>query len=152
MRMPLPAAPSSTSNAWTAKGRAMAAKKPTAPQSLVARAIARENERHARRLAEIKRAEAMLHQFEPVAAALEARNIHLCVESFHVNYMKALDISSAGPVSWSHGIYDALIELGFTEVQRDVTSYYAHVLLKQGRLKLYLMIEAAHAPAKPEAK
>ncbi len=130
----------------------MASQKPSLPQSLIARAIALENERHTRRLAEIKRAESMLRQFEPFAAALEDRNIRLSIDGFHVNYMKALDISSGGPVSWSHGIYDALIELGFSEVKRDVTSHYAHIVLKKGYLQLHLMIEAGHTPANQEAE
>lgn len=130
----------------------MATKKPVVPQSLVARAIALENERHARRLAEIKRAESMLYQFEPFAAAIEARGIHLSIDHFHVNYMKALDVSCNGVVSWSHRLYDALIELDFTEAKRDVTSHYAHVVLKKGRLQLYLMIEASHVPAKREER
>jgi hypothetical protein len=127
-------------------------KTPAPPASLHDRLIAQENERHKGRLAEIKRAEAMLRLFEPNETALKARGIHFSLDRLYINYTRALQVTAGGISAWDNRIYDGLLDLGFEEIKRDVTSSYAHCILKKGRLQVYLMIDAAHQHTKPEAK
>lgn len=127
-------------------------KKPAQPTTYHQKLIAHENERHAKRLAEIKRVETKLQMFEPTAAALEARGISLSLNYPLFAYPDGLFVSKGGLTAWDHPLYTALIELGFAEIKRHESSYSAEVTLEQGRLTLHLSIMAGYpAPATKDA-
>lgn len=115
-----------------------------APTTFRERLLAHENQRHAARLAEIKKAEARLRAFEPTAAALEARGIHLSCTYTLGNWDKELHLTCGVITESNNLLHDALIELGFTQTERTAAGSYAHVALKQGRQKLRLLIKADH--------
>jgi hypothetical protein len=129
----------------------------TKQTTLHARLIAYENDRHARRLAEIKSVATKLRMFEPTAAALEARGIYLSRDSYlNASSDKALHLQAGGFITIDEGrLYNALTELGYTEIERSEHSNYATCLMKQGRLTVALSIPAGHTyspPAKPEVQ
>lgn len=116
-----------------------------APSTLFDRLIADENERHAGRLREIKSAEARLRMLEPTFNALEARGVRISMHSTLLNcYDKSLHITRGGTSSFDHALYDAMIDLGFTEIERRKSLHYAYCTLKKGRLLLKISVEAQH--------
>lgn len=119
-------------------------KKPAQPTTFHQRLIAYENERHAKRLAEIKKVETKLQMFEPTVAALEARGISLALNYPLLAYPDGLHASRGGITEWDHPLYTALTELGFAEIERRDYSYSAEITLKQGRLTLYMSILAGY--------
>jgi hypothetical protein len=118
-----------------------------APTTFRERLLAHEHQRHAARLAEIKEAEARLRALEPTIATLQARGISLWCDSTLGNYWKSLTLTCGTLTEWDNKIYDALVDLGFTEIDRYTGGPYAHCTLKQGRNKVRVSIMADHKPA-----
>ena len=114
-----------------------------APTTFHQRLVAAEQARHARRLAEIKKAEAKLRMFEPTAAALEAKGIQVSLE-FPLGTGKELPLSKGGLTSWDHSLYDALIALGYIESARDIRGIFAFVTLKKARLQITMSVHDDH--------
>ena len=116
------------------------------PSTLREQLIADEHQRHARRLAELKKADAKLRMLEPTAIALDARGIRLWPECVRLDAFGNLSVSTAGICTWDARLYDALLDLGYTQVSRSTTGPYSHCSLKKGRLTLALMIPSSHRP------
>lgn len=111
--------------------------------------IVYENDRHARRLAEIKRAMPKLRMFEPTAAALAERGINVANDVARTDFRGMLVISRSFITEWDNNIHTALIELGFSEIDRRISGVYAHCDLKKGRLRIVLMIKVGQDATTP---
>lgn len=131
---------------------------PTLP--LISRVITEENERHARRLAAIKKATAKLRQFEPTFTALEKRGIHVALNHLRTDYQGALNLTICNLPGPDCGLYNVLIEIGFNEINSSICGRYTMVTLKKSRLLVSLVIEvdparfrstAVHTSALPAA-
>jgi hypothetical protein len=116
------------------------------------RLVEYENERHARRLAEIKKAEAKLRLFEPTVAALEQRGIRLALNVHLIDQSTgSLRLKAAGFLESEPRLYDALLELGYKEEKRCEHTTLATCWMKQGRLRVYLWIPRGHPHRVPGA-
>jgi hypothetical protein len=129
-----------------AKGRTMAKSKPT---SLFDHVIAAEKKRHATRSSEIKRMSAKLLHFEPTWAALEARDIGIVYQQIYTNHQGRLDISCGGSIERDHSLFDAMLELGFKEVDRTVASTFSYPVLKKDRVLVSIMVRTGYGLPEP---
>lgn len=111
--------------------------------------VAHENNRHARRLAEIKHAASKLRMFEPTAAVLAERGINVANDAARTDFRGMLVISRSFITEWDNNIHTALIELGFSEIDRRISGVYANCDLKKGRLRIALMIKVGQDATTP---
>lgn len=123
----------------------MAKRKEQEPSTYLGKLIAHEERRHAYRLAEIKKMSTKLIMLEPVAKALEAKGIRLTLDSLLEVYSKsALYLSTGIFDDKNPRLYNALIDLGFQEVERNSVTIYEQATLKKGRLQVVVNIPNAH--------
>jgi hypothetical protein len=128
------------------------------PATLLEEALQAEHDRHKRRLAELKAAEARLHMLDEYVPRLRANGIRIYADqiTFH-SVEKELFITSAftsASLNWR--LVDALTELGFVQVERDDYSSFVAIRLKRGRLQLRMHVSARRpepppAPEQPAA-
>ena len=114
--------------------------------------VAYENNRHTQRLAEIKRAMPKLRMFETTAAALAERGINVANvanDTARTDCRGMLVISRSFITEWDNNIHTALIELGFSEIDRRISGVYANCDLKKGRLRIALMIKVGQDATTP---
>ncbi|MDR3409670.1 MAG: hypothetical protein P4L87_01790 [Formivibrio sp.] len=109
------------------------------PQTFQQRLLAHELTRHKQRLAEIKKSEAKLKLFEPVAAELAARGYDLALD-WCLRIDDSLRITMGSTTAYDYQLYTTLLDMGFVE-QRRVGAYYVTVHLEKGPLALAVTVD-----------
>jgi hypothetical protein len=122
-------------------------KRPSPEPTLLEEALEAEHRRHASRITELKRAGARLRMLQEFAPALQQRGIKLYGEHILCAGERALTVTNES-MSWR--LADALIELGFEEVERDAYPSFSVLHLKKGRLQLRVYVSGQRPAPKPE--
>ncbi|MDB5988893.1 MAG: hypothetical protein JWQ10_296, partial [Herbaspirillum sp.] len=121
------------------------------PSTFYAALVGYENDRHAARLAEIKKHEKRILMFQDTWRALRDRGMQVSL-SWTLSAMptNSLRITYGSFTSLDHRLHDALLELGYVEVSRS-GDRYSDRILKKGRLSVSVTVEAAHEAPKAGA-
>lgn len=100
-----------------------------------------EEDRHTRRIDEIKRAEKKLILLTPVLKELEALNVSIPLA--HMEFTgTGIYLSCAGITEWEMRTYKALISIGFKDISTYQGTVYTTADLKRGRLIVSLFLPA----------
>lgn len=116
-------------------------RKTVEPVTFHDRLVAHEHERHARRLADIKKAASKIAMFERDYAALELINSAPGTHSSIACYRHSLDLSRGLLTESEAPLYRGLLAIGYIEVSRDhPDGAHSMITLKKGRLRVQLFM------------
>jgi hypothetical protein len=126
-------------------------KTPAAPATLYAEALQHEHERHAARLAEIKKLEARLRMLDALAAPLAAHGVRLYPDQIKTHGSDVW-LSSAMCDSSGRRMFAAFTAVGFVLDSRRDHTCSSSITLKHGRLRVRMFVDAdVLPPPTPEA-